>query len=636
MSCDVAHERLSAALDGALDADGRADLDAHVAACPACAAHQERLLRLRRAVRYEVVSAVPDVAPAVLAKLSARGRRRVARAPRARARRREWATLAAALLVGVVAGTAFIGLDMQRSARVRADVPRRVVAAQAQVTALHARMTVVERGWHPDVPLRRYQGSLVYRAPESLSVTLDDRTAYPDRRWVANDVVAVTDGDRWWARGPVRCPIETLPDCADPAPRLQVVTGREPFRAATPAPLDLVVPVRSFALAAVPEWLGSSRVAGRYAVGMVTTAAQIAPLLDGLSQAGTLREVHPSDRVEVWLDEQALVPLKLTVRATEGPERALWASRHGYDDRAGDAVLAVRLDGVEVNGIVPDGAFPPPPGQAEARDAGFVDRPRQRIDVPEPGWLPDGMTAHRSGVARGSAAAPEVAVASWSDGLAWVKVRATRDWGGQRLLGQLGDTVRRVELASGTAYVGDGGRTVAVHGRAVDVVIEGSVPEDTLLRIAGSLGVRGEPVPGSWPEAGTASIAEVSERTAALVPPELAGFAPPAARVVDGTVVIAVAGPGSRGFVLTQTPDDTLAPPLHPDVRGVEVRGVAGRYTPGIGELEWVEGGYAVSLRSDTLAADELVAVAERLEPRARDRPDRPAPWTPDPTEAPG
>ena len=609
VSCEIAHERLSASFDGALDAEQQAELDEHVAGCPACAAHLGRLTQLRRAVRYEVVADVPDVAPAVVAAVSARRRGQWP----------AWVSVVAALLVGIVAGAAFIGLDIRESAQVRADVPERVVAAQAQVTALRARVTIVERGWHADVPERRYGGQLVYRAPESLLVTLDDRTAYADQRWVPNDVVAVADGDTWWSRGPAACPSETLPDCAERTPRLQVVTGREPFRAATPVPLDLVVPVRSFALAAAPEWLGRSRVAGRDAVGVVTTAAQIAPLLDGLRQAGTLREVHASDRVEVWLDEQVLVPLKLTVRAADSPERALWASRHGHDDHAGGAVLDISLNHVDLNGTIPDDAFPRPPEDAEARDAGFVDQPRERVDVPEPGWLPDGMTAHRAGIARGSAAAPVVAVASWSDGIAWVKVRATRDWNGQQLLGQLGDTVRRVELPSGVAYVGDGGRAVAVHGSALDVVVEGSLPERALLRIAGSLGMSGQPVPGSWPEAGTVSIEKVREEYGVLVPPELEGFAPAAARVVDGTVIISVTGPGARGFVLTQTRDGALAPPLDPDVQGLEVRGVAGRYTASLGELEWVEGGYAVSLRSDTLTVDELVAIAGRLEPAGRD-----------------
>jgi hypothetical protein len=111
----------------------------------------------------------------------------------------------------------------------------------------------------------------------------------------------------------------------------------------------------------------------------------------------------------------------------------------------------------------------------------------------------------------------------------------------------------------------------------------------------------------------------VREEYGVLVPPELEGFAPAAARVVDGTVIISVTGPGARGFVLTQTRDGALAPPLDPDVQGLEVRGVAGRYTASLGELEWVEGGYAVSLRSDTLTVDELVAIAGRLEPAGRD-----------------
>jgi hypothetical protein len=47
----------------------------------------------------------------------------------------------------------------------------------------------------------------------------------------------------------------------------------------------------------------------------------------------------------------------------------------------------------------------------------------------------------------------------------------------------------------------------------------------------------------------------------------------------------------------------------------VAVRGTAGRYSHGRGQLDWMEDGVARSLRSPTLALGELLAVADGLEP---------------------
>ncbi|MFO1047582.1 MAG: anti-sigma factor [Geminicoccaceae bacterium] len=51
MGCDEARELLGAALDGELDAAHTAQLDRHLAACPACAAERRALDRLGSAVR---------------------------------------------------------------------------------------------------------------------------------------------------------------------------------------------------------------------------------------------------------------------------------------------------------------------------------------------------------------------------------------------------------------------------------------------------------------------------------------------------------------------------------------------------------------------------------------------------------
>ena len=597
MRCELVREEVSAAFDGEVEA--HEDLTEHVEGCAACSAWREQVAALRRELRMTAVGAAPDVAPAVLEQLG-RTRRAVS-----------WTNVAAAFVAAVVAGAAFVGLRPDAPGNVAAaDVPRLVLEAQHTVERLTASVAVTEHGWHPQVPTRRFAGSLQFAAPESLTVRLTDRTSYPSEAWTPNDVAVAVEPDRWWARGQVGCPQAAQPVCAGP-PRTRVVDGREPFDPHGPAALDLVVPVRSFRHAAAPAALGTRTLDGREAVGVSVTVAQVGPLLDGFRAVGDWRALHPGDPVELWLDAEALVPLELTVTAAGGDERSLWAARHGYAEDAGDPLLEVRFSQVKVNG--PDRPPRlPPPVDATVRDAGF--RPQDAASV-RPGWLPDGMALYRAGRVT-SADGPAVDVAAWTDGRAWVTVRATTQWQAERLFGGLGAAVRPVELGpAGVGYVGDGG-AVGLHGDGLDVVVAGSVDEATLRRVAASLGVSGRSVPAGWPEAAGTSLEAAAASHDGLLIADVDGFDEPAVRVRGEGVELLYAGPGTRGFVLSQAPGDALNPPLEPDVRGVAVRGSVGRYTPALGELEWVEAGAVVSLRSHTLALAELLAIAEGLDRR--------------------
>jgi hypothetical protein len=67
-----------------------------------------------------------------------------------------------------------------------------------------------------------------------------------------------------------------------------------------------------------------------------------------------------------------------------------------------------------------------------------------------------------------------------------------------------------------------------------------------------------------------------------------------------------------------QSPGDRLTPPLDTaDVVAVDVRGTTGRFSPLRGQLEWVEAGSVVTVTSESLGLDELVAVAEDLRSEA-------------------
>ena len=629
MRCDQARADLSLAADGELTGGRDAPLAAHLAGCGACTAFQARLATIRQQLRFEPVGAVPDVAPRVMVAVRHRAPPEGSGGPQggspvrpAPPRRRGGRLLpvAAAFLAGAVVGATFVGLGGRRPAQVAmADLPARVVAAQRTLTSLAAEVTLVERNWHPDVPERVLAGRLRYRAPESLALQLTDRTVYPSAAWAHNDVTLVVTGDRWWTRGPRGCPVEAQPACTPRPPRVRLIERREPFADATPVPLDLVTPVRSFTPAAAPAPLGAGRVGGRAAVGVATTAAQVAPLLAGLAPAGNLRAFHPSDPVELWLDEAALLPLTLRVTVAAGGERQRWAAAHGYPDRPGQVVLELSLRGVELNRPLAAGAFPPPPPGARAEDAGFRDQPAPVEPGPgttaDPAWLPPGFRPHRSGVV-GGAGGPRVNVRTWTDGRAWLKVRATGDWPGGRLFGDLGPLVRPLGLGAGVAYASEDGGRVAVHGDAVDLVVSGSLAPSDLARVAAGLAVTGRPVPGGWAEAATATLPQARAASPGLLRPrDPAGFAPPAVRVDGKVVTLAYAGPGSRGFLLVQAPGARLTPPLDADARGVRVRGSDGRWSAERGQLEWVEAGRTFDLRSATLSLEELLAIAASLEP---------------------
>ena len=171
-------------------------------------------------------------------------------------------------------------------------------------------------------------------------------------------------------------------------------------------------------------------------------------------------------------------------------------------------------------------------------------------------------------------------------------------------------------LGAGVAYASEDGGRVAVHGGGVDLVVSGSLAPSALARVAAALPVAGRPVPGGWAEAATATLpAARAASPGLLLPRDPAGFAPPAVRVDGEVVTLAYAGAGTRGFLLVQAPGERLTPPLDADASGVRVRRSDGRWSPERGELEWVEDGRTLDLRSATLSLQELLAIAASLEP---------------------
>lgn len=573
MRCEEVRAAISASLDGEAVVVDRA----HVDGCEGCARFDAGTRRLRSALRLEVLDKAPDVSGAVRAAVAGVPAGRVRAAAVRAGRTRRLLPAVAAFVAGLLGGAALVWPARPGEGIAAADLPARVVAAQRHVTSLAADLSVVEAATG-DVRT----GALRYRAPDLLELRL-------------GGTVLRTGDDRWRL------------DRADAT--VTARDGVEPFAGDHPVPLDLVLPAAGFAGAGPPVLLGEEPVGGRDAVGVRVPAAQVGALLSGLRPGGDGREVHPTDTVDLWLDRSHLVPLRVVVRAGAGPDRARWAAARGYPETAGAVVVEARLTRVAVNDaravaglVAPGGA-----GGAGAADGGFR---RGEPDVPRPSWLPPGMAPHASGTVG------DIGVRTWTDGRAWVKLRATTSWRGTRLFGGLGTVVRAVPVGDGVGYVAEDGSAVALHGDGVDLVVTGSVDRADLRRIAGSLGVTGLPVPGGWAEHATADLDRLGRTVPGhLVVPPGAWPGPPAVRLDDRSAVLVYAGPGDRAVVLASRADPVLSPPFDPDATGVVVRGRDGRWSPSRGELEWVERGRLWTLRSTTVGLPELVALAARLEP---------------------
>ena len=633
MTCLDARAAVSARLDGEV-VDG---LDEHLAACGDCAAFARSAEGLRRALRFEAVGAVPDLAPAVRARLvaepdlvpptatvtaSSTPTEPTAVGAWAHAGpRRERSTLfaaAAALIAGILIGANLVGIGGEGPEPVAAaTLPERVVAAQGAVDGLHEELRLVERGWHPAVPERTYTGTLDYRAPESLRLHWRDGTDYPAGGWPANDVDLRTDGRSWRATGLADCPSPSQP-CGG-RPRTRAVTGRPPFADVDPVPLELIVPVRSFTRLDTAAVTGEGEVAGRRTVEVRLGAAQVGPLLDGLAPAGNLRAVHPTDEVALSLDAEHMVPLALRVTASDDPDRPPWAARRGYADHAGLVVLDLVVTEVDLD-VPPEDRFAPTP-DATASDAGFRDGAPELDLAPS---APAGFSVHRTGRILG---ATPTDIWSWSDGRAWIRLQATTAWTGPGLFGDLGDLVRSRPLTGSGADAGDGragagevwvradGRRVGLHGAGVDLVIDGSVGSEALVEVLAALDVAPVPLPQDWPEHRAATRGAIRRAVPGALGLGVEGFERPVARVDGAAVVLVAAGAGDRSVRLDQVSGKRISPPIEVDYDVVRVRGRPGRFAPASGRLEWVEDGRLHILRGTGLTREELLAVADGLVP---------------------
>ena len=555
----------------------------HVGDCHDCSTFAARIYDLGALLSRGEYHRTPDLTPAVMERVTRR--------------RTQWWSIAAVALVGLLVGALIGGVGTRLDVGQAQDLTELFHNAGTDLEGLSADVVVVERGLHPTVPERVYTGTIDYVAPEQLSIELLDTTDYPHANWLANDVrLTISNGDTIAIAGSP-CPVAALPDCLV-TPATRALRDQPPFDDGVLLPLEIAGPGRSLTRPSGIEVLGTTDLDGIPAIQVRSTVAAV-ELIGAFTDHGAWRELHATDSVLMWLDEETLVPLRVEVFATSSPERELWQLRHDYDDEPqDDAPILI----IELSNFVPEPGHVEieMPGDAPSRE--FVDGD---VDVPRP-ILPAGFEPHRSGfwlLPDGG----RVELASWNDGRSWLMVEVAIDWEEPRLFGLSLPFVEPVDLGGGSVgYLAPTGDALAIHSETSEVLVSGSIAAETLVGVARSLGIRGLEVPSSWQEASTV---EVVDLPAGTLVPEIEGWSVLGRIEATGTTIL-LTGTGARSVIVSQSPGDRLEPPTGPDYTEVEVRGVDGRYNASEATLEWVEDGQVIRLRSETVGLAELVDLA--------------------------
>ncbi|MGH3650538.1 MAG: hypothetical protein ACRDU9_07480, partial [Acidimicrobiia bacterium] len=219
---------------------------AHLLDCGECSAFSQGLPSLDLVMSAGEFTRAPDLAPRVIDKLTAP--------------RRQWWSVAAVALVGLVVGALVGGVGTRLDTGRAQDLGDLFHTAGTNLEGLSAELVVVERGLHPDVPERVYSGSIAYDAPEQLTIELVDTTSYPDESWRPNDVyLTISDGDTLSIAGSP-CPVAALPVCLV-EPSMRALSDLPPFDDGVLLPLEIVGPGRSL------TWSSGIQVVGTTSLG---------------------------------------------------------------------------------------------------------------------------------------------------------------------------------------------------------------------------------------------------------------------------------------------------------------------------------------------------------------------------------
>lgn len=658
MRCEAAQRALSEAMDGAASVPPA--VEAHRASCPICTRFEEGAWRIRELTRFEALSpSVPDIAAAAMQRVREYEADRMLGwipEPHPLRRRLLGQRLAlAALVTGMIIGLVLtsggvIPVGTEGPAASAEEIPRELVRAAKELMGYRAIFDITELNWTKEVPRRSFVATLAFGAPESFRVQVKDTTRYPSALWPRNDLLLVTNGRAWQATGPDPCPSAALPVCPRAGPATHSIIKRSPFDSRSSMPTDVIVPMKVLAAADRVHVIGPDRVAGRETVAVDLAYQDAASLFQYLRFLGSWRPFYPQDRVVLWLDEKTWFPVKYQVFPAPGRARSTWASQMGLPaESPHGAVFTAAVRSFSTSSKrPPEGLFAVEPG-AGALDEGFEDSalPRPRGAPYPPGdaefmtpRVTEGLRPFRYGrFSRSSVLPYRQTVLAYSKGLSWFTVTRVIGWNQRDLFG-VGPFAEAVALPTRrTGYyepaTESDARRLALHTRDGEFLVATNLPRARLLRIAGSLAVKGLPKPVGWRVhrwPGGSVMDSLSLEQAArtvsfpvLVPRYLPpGYRAAAAvavrtRVTEG-VTVAFRRPGAEldgfGLRLYQASGQSLPPATGADQQVVMVGRHAGRWSPQDHLLEWMDGSIYRSLQGPEFDLGTLVHVAESLRRR--------------------
>jgi hypothetical protein len=615
-ACEAIRVEISARFDGEVDQTTSRLIDDHLARCASCRSHEHALGNVRRTVRAQPAESVPDLSTEILAAVG-----ETATAPaREWAVRLRFAALGAAAAALLLLGTSVPWTDRPPATASASEIVRQVQTAAVQLQSYEARFEVSERGWHPQVPERSFRATIKFFAPENLSLRIRDRTSYPGREWPRNNIDLLANGQRWRMAEPATCPVQALPGCAPSRSRTRrSVINRQPFDGTTLLPTDIIVPLETIAGAHGLEVVGEEKIAERRAHRVAVPYRQAVPLVDALRAGGSWRDLHPSDRVEIWIDGDTWFPLRFRVVASGSAERRAWARAGGYDDVAGNTLLEVTALSFSTR------AEPPPPVRRAGvvRDGGFERLPFERATrAIEPAYTA-ALQPYIAGRTEGN-----LRIATYATGITWLKVVAGPP------AAHPATTAQEIRLRDGgTGYYEPADehakRRVVLYGERKTVTVESNLSRSELLDVAGSLPVEGRRLPRRIERAGGTVVRRLDPSSAF----DLSGFdaprfLPPGYQAIsalesrspggDATLTVRYVHPEAEydgfGIRVTQSRPARRLPPSSEQLERVTVGDVAGRWSSDRGVLEWIDGGVYRAVAAPSFGVRTALRIAEGMQ----------------------
>lgn len=568
--CDSWRARLSERMDEEASPPDAA-LDAHLATCAACRSFEEQLHNLRRNLRLMPLEPTPDVAHRVMAELT-----RSERNPRRF--RIKLATVGAAAAALLVLATSLPVLDDAPNIARGAEITQRVFAAGRALDSYHATFSITERGWHPDIEVRRFDAEIWFRAPETFRLRVRDRTSYPSSAWPDNDVDVVATPTRWAIQESFSCPPAALPGCAIAAGSEQrSVVNRQPFDGVSDAPRDLIVPLDSLSSSEVFDVVGMGTVDGRDAYQLALPYRFAFPLVEALQAGGSWTHLAPRDKVELWVDQETGFPLRFAVLREGKALLQVETTDLDEPDRFARSTFAA-----PAGGSVSNGGFHPGPGPSLRELPTFV----------------SDLEPYRTGRNE-----QRQQIATYAKGLSYVKVIADHR---TNPLSSLAASAEVVQLRRGSyAFYrpGEPGapRRLDIYSADRHIQIASNLRREELLRVGASVPLEGQAqqrVRDGRTVVERLSLDQALDLSFAKKPSGIPrGYRLAASvRVMDagGHQLVLRYAPAESGLegadiTILQSPNAKGLAPSSEDVDAVRVDGSLARWSETRGELEWVD-----------------------------------------------